>query len=71
MVAEAWFQDHICPKQSSEIPIRNSTFKYPVYQNKEFGEGQREKLREISQKEKANFKASFKESNCSPTSSYS
>ena len=44
-----------------------------MYQNKEFGEGQHEKLREISKKKKkANLiNASFKESKCSPTSSYS
>jgi len=63
VVAEAWFQDHICPKQSSEIPIINPIFIHPIYQKKDFWVGQHEKLREISKKKKANLKAPFKESN--------
>lgn len=65
MVAEAWFQDHICPKWNSEIPVRNSLFTCPSYQKSGLGimsgtawEAQGNKQK----KKKANLKASFNES---------
>lgn len=70
VVAEVWFQDHIYPKQSSEIPIRSSTFKHSIYQKKEFWVGQHEKLREISKKQanksKLSWKCLLKREICSP-----